>query len=122
MFSRSDALQCGSAKKEAIAGAIAFAFKTELEIEMQRHLYLPWAADGMRHDAQSGGKTVERVALSSSGTAAGQYGLAGYRERVVERVLRNLVTRDVEACGIGQVVHIERELEVEALRDFCLLH
>ena len=84
-----------------------------LERELQRHLYLPWAADGMGYIAKAGGAVIEAfVGLVSFGIATGgESGLSRRRELVEVLILKDLIARNVEARGVGEVVHVKRVFE-----------
>jgi hypothetical protein len=90
-----------------------------LERECQRHLYLPWGADGMGHITEAGRAVIEAaVSLFAFGVASGgQSGLAHGWELVEILILKNLVAGDVKAGGVGKVVHVEGVLQVEAFGD-----
>ena len=88
-----------------------------LEIQVQRHLDLPWGADGVLNDAEAGGAAIEVIGSAGGTATGGQDGRSLGRECVVEGVLRYLVAGNVEACGVGDVVDVEGVLEVEPVVD-----
>jgi len=90
-----------------------------LERKCQRHLYLPWGADGMGHIAKAGRAVIETAVglLAFRVASGGQSGPAHGRELIEILILKNLIARDVKAGGVGQVVHVEGVLQVEAFGD-----
>src|SRR5579864_310147 len=81
-----------------------------LKDELQRHLNLTRAADGVADDAESKGCVVELA-----------WWRALLRSFVVELVLRDLVAGNVEAGGVGEVVDVEGVLEGVAFGEFRVL-
>lgn len=79
----------------------------KLEQHAQRHLDLPRAADGFVGDAQA----AQARALIQRGEAGVarlcRSGLPGVGEAVEVDVLIDVVDREIEAGGVGQVEHIE---------------
>src|SRR5437868_4554235 len=70
-----------------------------LECQAQRHLHLPGTSDRVRHDPKSRRATVKAVLnrpVAVGIALAWQHWRARRRERIVERVLRHLIARDVE--------------------------
>src|SRR5258708_35982812 len=100
-----------------------------LERELQRHLYLPRSANGMGYKPKAGRAVIEAfVGLVPVRVAPSGYrGLSRGRELVEVLILKDLIARDVETCGVGQVVHIKGVFKVVALgqtghfnqRDIC---
>src|SRR5580658_2990420 len=93
----------------------------QLEAQVQRHLKLARAADGVGNDAEATGTAIKTAADSSNtcrAAGSGQDGCSRGREGVVAGVLRDLVAGNVEARGVGQVVDIERVLEIESIGQF----
>ena len=82
-----------------------------LEIEVERHLDLPWGADGVTYDAEARGAAIE-VVFGAGGTAAGRQNRRSLcREGIVEGVLRNLVAGNIEAGCVSDVVDVEGVFE-----------
>lgn len=80
---------------------------------MQRHLNLAWTADGVLHDAKLTWAAVKgvrgsalRLALSWSRRHFA-VGAGHIRRIVVTGILRDVILRDVEAAGVGQVEHVQ---------------
>src|ERR1700746_704515 len=69
------------------------------ECELQRHLNLPWSANGLVHDPQA----TERRGRIEFRTIR--------REIVEEEVLGNVVDGNVEAGRVGQVEDVEAVLQ-----------
>ena len=90
-----------------------------LEEELQRHLDLAGAADGVGDEAEAEGAVVEAgVGLDAAGVAAGgEGGFAGCSEGVEVLVLVDVVAGDVEAGGVGYVLDIEGVFEGVALSE-----
>jgi len=90
-----------------------------LEIQMQGHLDLAWAADGVLDDAQAGGAAIEVVDRFRSAATGGQHGAQrpfGW-EGIVSGVLRDLVAGDIETGGVGEVEDVEGVLHVVPVAD-----
>ncbi len=87
-----------------------------LEDEMEGHLYLAWAADGVGGDAQTGCAVIEAgVCVRARGW---QYRCSDDRGLIVILVLIDLVARDVKTGGVAQVEDVEGVFEVIALSKF----
>src|ERR1700728_694980 len=73
----------------------------------------------MGYIAKAGGAVIEAaVGLLPLGVASGgQRGYARGRKSVVILILKNLVARDVEAGGVGEVVHVKGVLQAIAFGD-----
>ena len=78
-----------------------------LEREVQGHLNLPGTANGLIHLPEAKGRVVERLTLRG--------------EIVVVLVLRNIIDRNVETGGIGDVENVQSVFQRNPLRDFQVL-
>jgi len=87
----------------------------KLEVETQRHLNLPRAADRVRNQTKSRRTAIERIAGRRRTAIARQYRLTGRRISVVSGILRYFIAGYIEAGGVGQVIDIERVLKVVPL-------
>src|ERR1700722_19429205 len=95
-----------------------------LESQLQRHLYLPRAADGVAYKAQAAGAVVEAgVGLASVGRATGRLHRLAHGWRVVViHILEHFVSWDVEAGGVGQIINVKGVLKVHPFGDIGHLH
>ena len=80
----------------------------ESEVQMQRHLDLARAANGVLGDTQAGWRIVERI--SSHGYV------------VESSVLVHVVLGNVEARCIRQVVHVEGVVQSKGFSNHQVLH
>src|SRR5579863_2354140 len=69
-------------------------------------------ANGVRDDSEAARAVVEaRVGLRSVCRTAGRHGSRSpHGEGIIELVLRDFVSGNVEAGGVGEVVHVQRVL------------
>ena len=91
--------------------------KTRLENEPQRHLDLPWAADGFVDGTQGTRTVIETRGRILSGATGWQWRSSSHGKLVVELILRDVVDGDIETGRIGHVENIEAVLQREAFRD-----